>query len=268
MKTELVKRLESFRRNLNSSSGWGGTPFQFTGRSCNGRWMESPEDHFRFTGLAHDIVSLRHKGWYTDDNQDETARGVVYQMTAKDGETRFIAAIADPCNAGKDGAGPCVVEVKANGMPHIYDDKEEAARNADQFAEWYAEGAREDNARQMAEMQIEDKGREIVQLRDEVRNLLGEMRGEQRETRPNICAALWQTNKCHRQEMHSLYKRIATLKDNYSSCVDSPPHADVVPAKKMTWNKALWDYLFFLNSLSSFTPSQERHHAFLMGQIS
>ena len=183
--------------------------------------MESPEYHFRFTGLAHDLIRLRHTGWFTrNNNYDETARGVVYQMTAKDGSERFIAAMADPCNSEKDGRGPCAVEVNEHGQPFVYDDKEEAARNADRFSEIYAESEREDDAKQTAEMLIESKKEEIGALRDEVRNLIEEMKGENRRP-PIICQALWNVIRKNRHAMHKAWKRITELKENHWSAVQS-----------------------------------------------
>ena len=219
MNSALLSRLAAKRSGkyrspfaLSYDSGWGGTPFAIGAnvgyRSTFGRWHESPETPFRFIGLAHDIVSLRHTGWYTrdDDFGDELARGVVYLLP----HGRYLAAIASECESAKDGSGPCIVETNANGSPCLYDDKEDAARAADSFAERYAEGAREDDRLQGERMKLEDAASEaqtrLKSERDEARALLAEIRKS--KLSPGLCERMRGELRALRRSMHSAFTTI------------------------------------------------------------
>jgi hypothetical protein len=209
---------------IQSSPFWGGAPFALEGTRTFARWAENPDDHLRFTGLASDLGRLGHNGWYVDSFQDETARGVVYQLPARNGKCLYLAGVADVYNAHKNGSGPAMIEVREDGNPYVYDDKEDAARNADSLAEAYAESAREHDAKQLAETEIEDKTREIASTRNEIRELVGEMRSMRADglrvlVTPSICGHLWSAIARHRREIHQAYKRIAALKDNYWNAV-------------------------------------------------
>lgn len=219
MKSTLEKKLATFRASLNSSSGWGGAPWQMKGTRTWGRWMESPEDHFRKAGFADEIISIRHNGWYTTNEQDELTRGIVFQLVAtKGGCERFIVGALDPCNDG-----PVIIEVRENGMPYIYEEKEDAASNADSFAEKYGESCREDDAEQRAKMLQEDLAERNKTLKADIADLCRDMRAAQATSsnHPAICSALWRTIKACRSQMHQNAERIASLKDNYWNAVQS-----------------------------------------------
>ena len=211
-----AKRSGSYRSPFARSydSRWGGTPFPVGAnvgyRSTFGRWHESPETPFRFIGLAHNLVSLRHTGWYTRDNEyDELARGVVYLLP----HGRYLAAIASDSESDKDGSGPCIVETNANGSPCLYDDKEDAARAADSFAERYAEGAREDDRLQGERMKLEEAASEAAETlkseRDEARALLAEIRASRLS--PGLCERMRGELRALRRSMHSAF---ATIKSS------------------------------------------------------
>lgn len=135
------------------AAAWGrsatlGAPFAIGGRyGWQVQWCEAPP--FRFAGLASDLTRLGHTGWYTDDDDSELARGVVYQLTARDGRARFVPAVADPINADSDGRGPAMLAladmVTADGPDESAADdaRRDAARRADELAERYAESERE-----------------------------------------------------------------------------------------------------------------------------
>lgn len=222
MKTALLSRLAAKRSGkyrspftLSYDSRWGGTPFAIGAdvgyRSTFGRWHESPETPFRFIGLAHDLVRLGHTGWYTrdDDFGDELARGVVYLLP----HGRYLAAIASESESDKDGSGPCIVETNAHGSPCLYDDKEDAARAADSFAERYAEGAREDDRRRRERMKLEDAASEAAETlksdRDEARALLADIRASRLS--PGLCERMRGELRALRRSMHSAF---ATIKSS------------------------------------------------------
>lgn len=195
------------------SSRWGGAVFKVGEnvgyRNTFARWHESPAIPFRFAGLAHEILSLRHTGWYTrhdDPCSDELARGVVYMLP----HSRFIAAMVDPWNGRKNGTGPCIVECKPNGEPFIYDDKYEAARAADGLAERYAESGREDDRLQgeirQQEESIEENERKMDEARNETRALLSEIRAS--TLSPGLCERMKGEVRSLRAIMHRAFREI------------------------------------------------------------
>lgn len=116
------------------------------------RWVETPEAYgMRWVGYADEVASLRHQGWFTDDEyQDEVFRGVVfrgvvYRMATRKGTPRFVYGYADPNNKGA--ALLCF---------DYCDDKIDAARWADSFAERKAEEERAYRAKEREEMEREE----------------------------------------------------------------------------------------------------------------
>lgn len=106
----------------------------------NVRFVENVSKGLRFVGFADEIArsegsrAIDHNGWYTDDVfQDETYRGVVYQLPSHGkGGTCFVYGYADPNN---DDCALLAFDVTG--------DKLEAAKQADRFAEIFAEHERE-----------------------------------------------------------------------------------------------------------------------------
>lgn len=82
------------------------------------RWIEAPESRgLRFVGLQDDAArkaDMRFDvtGYYLDEHGCETVSGVVYQLPARKGRTRFLAGYADPHNCDKHGRGPACLAVE------------------------------------------------------------------------------------------------------------------------------------------------------------
>lgn len=109
------------------------------------RWIEKPESKgLRFIGLAHDVAPrlVEHKGWYTDEFQNETVSGVVYQLTGKDGVSRYLSGYADPYNCDKNGRGPALLSLEIFADTDSDEAKRDAAGNADHIAKRFAEEER------------------------------------------------------------------------------------------------------------------------------
>jgi hypothetical protein len=89
----------------------------------------------RNVGFADEIVSLRHTGWFTDREfqiDEETTRGVVYQLPGKDGAARYVAGYH--YNGADDEGATLFFDTVYS--EHGDDDKakREAARTADEHA--------------------------------------------------------------------------------------------------------------------------------------
>jgi hypothetical protein len=159
----------------------------------NVRWVENVSCGLRLVDFADKIAHLNHEGWFIDDDfQDETYRGVVYQLPARDGKAQYVYGYADPCN--DDCALLCF---------DVTDDKLEAANSADNFAESFAEEARDYSRASNAGRRYEELADEIKDMRKDALAIGEEMRAA-RKTKlkaPTICATL-------RNEIMALYRRI------------------------------------------------------------
>jgi hypothetical protein len=172
------------------------------------RWVEHASRGLRLVGFADKIVRIDHKGWYTheDGDPDETYRGVVYQMPARDRKERFAYGYADPNN---DDCALLSFELDA-------DTKEEAARYADRFAEIFAEEARDYDRAWQAGRRYETLGEEVSELRTEALAIGEEMRAAKRANvaAPTICARL-------RADVLSLYRRIQKARKERAELLDN-----------------------------------------------
>lgn len=130
------------------------------------RWVENVSSGLRKVGDASEIIRLDHTGWYTDNWQDETVHGEVYQLPARDGQCQYVPAVNDPNND----------DCACLDFRSVTDDKENAARWADSMAEKWAEDEREARAKDDAETRIEEIGSEIRELYQDFRRISREIR--------------------------------------------------------------------------------------------
>ena len=151
--------------------GWGNK------RASDGSiWIERLDAAgLRFVGYADEIASIRHKGWYTsDDNiRDEALRGVVVRMQAVGGTPRFLAAYEDPNNSGTYRIDPSWIHI---GTSYEGEAERECARAADAFAERCAEEERDYNRAWQAGRHFEELGEEVKATRRKLLALIAEAR--------------------------------------------------------------------------------------------
>jgi hypothetical protein len=131
------------------------------------RWIENVSKGLRRVGEVGDIIRMDHNGWYTDNFQNETVSGEVWQLPARDGEPQYVPAVEDPCNPN------CA----ALDFHSITTDKEECARWADSMAEQWAEREREYQAREDAKNRLEAIEAEIKDEYKDFRRITREIRG-------------------------------------------------------------------------------------------
>lgn len=163
-------------------------------------FVEEGECGFRFVGASGKILSnLRHRGWYVDNFQDGVTQGVVYRLP----HGRFVAGASGPWNCDKDGFGPFLMENA------VFEDEEEAARQADRVAERYAEFCREDDLKEQAKVRIEDAKESIGNIREEIRSLVAGIR--ESTLAESVCSQLRRDIRRLRREIHNEWKRIRTL---------------------------------------------------------
>lgn len=183
--------------------------------SCRCQWQEEADELSTHRLRWCDEIDgsyIKHRGWYIDSHQDETARGIVLTLPRRRG---YLAGIAAPFNFNReDMVGPAIIEVG-----EIYATAEEAARGADHITERYAEDAREGDAKFQAEQQIETALEEASGLRQEIVALVQGIRDS--KLNPVVCARLTEDIRAILAEKTELYERIEELTDNPWKAVES-----------------------------------------------
>lgn len=137
---------------------------------------------WRDVGDAHDIVRRLPLGWYSDAHQSETCIAIVAQMPARDGVAQYV-----PGYRWSDADGVTLFPLDR------FEEKEEAARRADHYAEKAAEEAREYSEAWNAGREARDAQDEAEAARKDALALLREMKAARRagmEPGGAICATL------------------------------------------------------------------------------
>ena len=169
------------------------------GRGKNGEAYLDNFDSFRECGDASDIVKRLPLGYYLDNFQNDKLIACVVQLPARRGASQYY-----PATRHSDIDGFTVY------LDDVCDDKEEAARLADGYAESVAEQYREDDIRYQAEQQIEQARDLIAECRKEHSQLASEIRITGQSS-PAICAALRRELLSYRQEVRAAIKQIQLL---------------------------------------------------------
>ncbi len=162
------------------------------------QWLEKPD--MRFVGYADEFARIEHRGWYVDNNQCETIRGVVYQLPGRNGKARFVAGHNDTWNDDaayidwstvyeSDFEGEMRDALRTMGKAYHTPERlkpgywaeaahetarKEAARAADEFARIESEHMREYDSAYQAGARYADLGDEIAGSRDTIKRLLAE----------------------------------------------------------------------------------------------
>ena len=169
-------------------------------------YVENPESFgLRLVGRVQadtprgDIWDSRgDSGWYTQPGgycDDDICFGVVYQLPARKGQSRFVAAYQNGCNdsgALIDFATVYTSEPGGTwGSAQDDDAARDAARAADSMAQAAAESEREYQTAWAAGSDYADKGQDIADTRAELLAILAERRAVKGKGEyPALCAAI------------------------------------------------------------------------------
>lgn len=176
------------------------------------RWVENASRGLRLVGFADEITrdegpyrAVRHTGWFTDDDQTEKYRGVVYLLPSR-GEPRYVFGYADPNN--DDCALLCFGEPE--------NEKPDAARAADRFAEIFAEEACAYSEAWQAGRRVEMINEEIAESRTNVLKIGAEMRQGRKAGLylPTACEAL-------RRDIARAYRFIQKLRKERDELIEN-----------------------------------------------
>jgi hypothetical protein len=182
------------------------------------RWIDNPQDGLRRVGYADEVTRIDHRGWFTNEFQDEVYRGIVYRLpTRSNGEHLFAYGYDDP-NTG--GAFLCF------DLDAI--DEQQAARYADRLAELYAEQEREYQEKWQAARRVEEARERIAAARAEHGALATELRTARKALAepppPHICAALRAALEAKRAAATRAVKEIRELVNEYGSEILTDPY--------------------------------------------
>lgn len=161
---------------------------------------------FEHVGEAYTINRRLPRGWYTDDFQNETLKGEVlsfrnpHKLSDNESHVFYIAATSH-----SDWDGVTVYTTP------VFDDKEDAARYANECARVEAEQAREyaeayerDKAREEAREELHAQNKATLELIRELKHV----RGLPLPKTPAICAAIRQTIRHYLADRRDLLKTI------------------------------------------------------------
>jgi hypothetical protein len=214
--------LTSYKRFPSANAGWSQDRKQF--------YTSNPENSgFRKVGSMETLRPnyRENSGWYCDSYQYETATGLVYQLPSRAG-----CMILVPCIHLSESGEYIFAMDESVTTERVTDeyDLEEIAKDvvmtAHRNAERYAEDAREYDAKDRAEQQIETAREEIASARTMRRKIVAELRylrhllpasGEGFAT---VCESIVMRIDDLKQLSAKAYKRIAELESNYWSAIN------------------------------------------------
>jgi hypothetical protein len=175
---------------------------------------------------SNDLLRLNHKGWYCDDFQHETVRGVVgvFRWGKKVYIVPGVMYSGSDCHyfdlTQSETLTPCeAFDEVGDQTDTLADTMCEVARMADQMAETTAEEAREADQEYQAEQLCEQLKDSIGETRIEIKTLIREIKNAGKSFSPAICDAL--TSKVselrgHIEECRKALKTIESSPWEYS----------------------------------------------------
>jgi len=113
-------------------------------------------------------------GYYMDSDCFETVKPVVYQLSAHNGRTRYLAGGNDPYNGAADGSGPAWLSLE------IFEELRDAASEVHRLCELYADEARAHSDAYSAGAMAGAAVREAESYRPEALALCAEIRKAKR----------------------------------------------------------------------------------------
>lgn len=179
-------------------------------------YVESLEDiGARLVGYSDEICErMRHNGWFTDDNNDSTYRGVVVQLPGRNGKARITHGYEQSDNDDYILDLTSLESVVACEYFKDSDDVRSHARQGDSMAEGDAEDARDYSEAWRAGSDYSELGETIAATRKEALAILSERKGLESINRPALCAAI-------RARVESLLSDIRDARKERADLVDS-----------------------------------------------
>lgn len=179
---------------------------RYPGRGEKGELYRDTFDGWRVVGDAHEVIRLDYTGWYCDDDQHNLAIGVVVQLPARDGRPRYFPAVRYT-----DSDGVTIFTREET------DDKDTAARWADQNAERIAESERD---YQEAWREKEDAREAIEAARERLDTARATVRAAAREAGAVSRAARWAFLPCASPVVLALHAAMRDARETARAAVE------------------------------------------------
>lgn len=178
---------------------------------------------------AHDVAKLDHTGWYADSFQDNLIRGAVvafrkpHKINDEFEDDNYYYADEFKSHVFYYPATYSTEWDMATVYLDEYTDIKDCARRADQLAECEAEEAREYDAKDQAEQQIDDAKRELHELNRETLQVIRELKQNSTvdlfEGKAALCRVIREHIEDVMEKRAELFEKIAKLKDDPWSAV-------------------------------------------------
>lgn len=166
---------------------------------------------FRKIGFCDEIrKSIDHRGWFKDNIELATVRGIVFRLSSSKRKERFIVGYYQNDND----------KVVLN-LSKIFDDSDDAALYSDRLTEKFAEESRKYDAKNQAELDIENLREEIHASGKHIIKLIREFKSMTKEVKLNLTVypvlkdAICSKLRSLLDDRKRAFKRIAALQDNY-----------------------------------------------------
>jgi len=175
----------------------------------------------RLVGYSDEIVNLRHKGWFTDEDQSETLRGAVVQLPGRDGHAVCFAAYQESANDGWIvDMSPTYVQATDVDNLKYHIDLRDLARTGDSMAENAAETERDYQSAWRLGSDYAALQEEIAATRKETLAILAEFRAARKIERAKalkaLCATIQATVRDNLYQIRKAREKCAKiLADNY-----------------------------------------------------
>ena len=174
------------------------------------RWIDAADISFREVGKSHDILRrINHTGWYLDPWHDRVTCGVVWQLTGKKKEARYLASCCDGMDRNGYDNDYFLFDVR-----NIYDTEEEAARYADNMAESYAGKSKESYVKDYAHDKILDTQQEISDLKAVIKEICLDIRNIKTNIPKTVFHSVLSDIKSKVKSLKEMRKLIKDLEDN------------------------------------------------------
>lgn len=193
-------------------------PIEYNPKSADSgfRWIENVSAGLRVTP-AHEIINLRHTGYYVDSFCGDSQHGVVVQIPARNGKPVYFAGVSDPWNN----------DCARVDFSESYDCPEDAARAADGLAESDAEDMREYDENRQAGSKYAESLEEVRKSRRSFLAARKELKALQaaKVESPELCKMLYAKLHSLADSWQAAKKQAAALWHEYEAQPGAPEWA-------------------------------------------
>ena len=212
-KNEYCKNWRDCRYGL--MSGYRKNDAQFTIKENGLIYADSLEVIGQYIGAAGDYMRFSHKGYFADNFGHDVITGGVIKLRHSRGVDYLPVTFSDSYDGVKLYFNDR--ERVNKGASDHSDAIRAAANSADYHAEREAESAREYDARDTAQNDIDQLREDINEAKNAARRLIQDIRAQRQtgDIKPLICGVLIHKLRDYKREVSAARERIAALNNNF-----------------------------------------------------